>query len=302
MNLLIPYVQLYKHPDPLFVEFTYGDAGSRGRTLKRLGKGDYVFFHTTIHRRKFVTAYYVVDRVMDTAAAARDRNIAAKYRNPHILEFLAGKKSADDVVIFGDPISSRYLERPLLFDRNLVERTTLNIKFPHERTETQAIASATRAWRELSDADIGVLLQVITASESQAKNIDRTLSTDEVSEVIEKDIEGFMESEPELIGKKLKLKRRQLDTPVGRIDLLFEDAKRDLVVVELKLNRIGRDALRQLRKYMDWLKRESGKEVRGAIVCSGVMPAFEEDFKKLKNIKVFCYGWQLKVFPWSGKE
>ncbi|RLG34278.1 hypothetical protein DRN97_02925 [Methanosarcinales archaeon] len=35
MSLLIPYVHLYNHHDPLFEEFTYGDAGKRGRKLKK---------------------------------------------------------------------------------------------------------------------------------------------------------------------------------------------------------------------------------------------------------------------------
>ena len=29
---------------------------------------------------------------------------------------------------------------------------------------------------------------------------------------------------------------------------------------------------------------------------------FEEDFKKLKGIRIFCYGWQLKVYPWGETE
>ena len=42
------------------------------------------------------------------------------------------------------------------------------------------------------------------------------------------------------------------------------------------------------------------KEVSGIIVCEGVMPAFEDDIKKLKDIKVFCYGWQLQTQLWGG--
>lgn len=46
MNLLIPYIHLYKHTDPLFEEYTYGDSKFRARKLKNeLKKGDYVFFH-----------------------------------------------------------------------------------------------------------------------------------------------------------------------------------------------------------------------------------------------------------------
>jgi len=44
MNLLIPYVKLPSHHDPLFEEFTYGDLNGRGRKLKALQPGDHVFF------------------------------------------------------------------------------------------------------------------------------------------------------------------------------------------------------------------------------------------------------------------
>jgi len=302
MNLLIPYVYLYNHNDPLFKEFTYGDVGARARKLKNdLKREDYIFFHTSIGGKKYITAYYVVDRALDTVKAIKDKNIVAKYKNPHITEFLSGDRTDedDDVVVFGDPITSKILERPLLFHKTLAKKFSLNIKFPKGRTETQAIGSATRQWRELIDKDVEVLLEAIKLYEKEARGIETILSTDEVTEVIEKDIEGFIEKNPRLIGESLKLKKRQLDTPVGRIDLLFKDKKGNLTVVELKLNKIGRDAINQLRRYMDWVKKETKKEVTGVIVCKGVMPAFEEDFEKLKNIKILCYGWQLKVHSWE---
>ena len=304
MNLLIPYVHLYDHPDPLFKEFTYGDVGTRARKLKKdLKKGDYVFFHTSIGGRKYITAYYVVDRVLDTAEAVKDKNIVAKYKNPHILEFLSGERTGeeDDVILFGDPITSKILERPLLFNKNLAEKLSLNIKFPKGKTETQAIGSATRAWRELTDKDVKILLEAIKSLEKEGVGIETILSTDEVTEIIEKDLENFIEKNPNLISESLRLEKRQLDTQVGRIDLLFKDKKGDLIVVELKLNRIGRDAVNQLKRYMKWIKDETQKDVTGIIVCKGVMPAFEDEFKKLKNIKIFCYGWQLKVYPWSNR-
>jgi len=301
MNLLIPYVHIYDHNDPLFEEFSYGDGGARARKLKNdLKKGDYVFFHTSIRGKKFITAYYVVEKVLDTGEAVKDRNIIAKYKNPHILEFLRGEMTDgdDNAIIFGNPITSRVLDRPLLFDKALAEKLSLNIKFPKGRTETQVIGSATRAWRPLTDRDVEILLMAIKSSEEKGLVIETMLSTDEVTEIIEKDIENFIVKNPSLIGESLKLIRRQLDTPVGRIDLLFEDKKSNKIVVELKLSKIGRAAINQLRRYMDWVEKETKKEVKGVIVCSGVMPAFEEDFKKLKDIRIFCYGWQLKVFPW----
>ena len=61
MNLLIPYIHLYKDTDSLFEEYTYGDSKFRARKLKNeLKKGDYVFFHMSIRNKKYITAYYVV--------------------------------------------------------------------------------------------------------------------------------------------------------------------------------------------------------------------------------------------------
>ena len=140
----------------------------------------------------------------------------------------------------------------------------------------------------------------VLGSPEEGFDTETLLSTDEVAEIIEKDIENFIEKTPALIGKSLKLKRRQFDTPVGRIDLLFEDKQANPIVVELKLNKIGRGAIKQLRRYMGWIKKEIKKDATGIIVCKGVMPAFEEEFKNLKDIKILCYGWQLKIDIWKG--
>lgn len=297
MNLLIPYIPLINHVDPVLEEFTYGDSGSRARKLKRsFKKGDYVFFHTTINSKKYITAYYVVDRVLDTSEAAKDKNIFLKYKNPHIIEYREGKRrDHDDIVVFGDPIVSRKLERPLLFDRSLAEKLSLSIKFKKSFTETQCIGSATRQWRELSDKDVEILVSEIENNESRGLTIRKTLSTDEVTEIIEKDIENFIEANTKILGESLKLIRRQVNTPIGRIDLLFEDKNNKIIVVELKLNKIGREALKQLRRYMDYVKKEMKKDVEGVIVCKGVMPAFEEEFMNLKKIRILKYGWKLEV-------
>ncbi|MEM7817465.1 MAG: endonuclease NucS [Candidatus Aenigmatarchaeota archaeon] len=297
MNLLIPYVYLYGHDDPLFTEFTYGDIRSRGRKLLRdLKRGDYIFFHTTRGQKRYITAYYVVDRVLRTADAVKNTNIVHKYKNPHIERFLSGKeKYENDVIVFGDPIESRILYKPLPFDKKIIKRLSLGIKFPTSRTETQAITSATRAWRTLSDYDVRLLLTAIESSEKGRVPSWKLISTEEVTEIVEKDLENFLEENSELIGRNLELKGRQVDTPVGRIDLLFEDKKGRLIIAELKVGRIGRDAVNQVRKYIKWMRSNTKKPVSGIVVCSGIMPAFAEDLANLKDVKILSYGWQLKI-------
>jgi len=60
---------------------------------------------------------------------------------------------------------------------------------------------------------------------------------------------------------------------------------------------IGRGALRQVEGYMSKLKEATKKEVRGIIVCKGILPAFKDAYKKLRDVKVHYYGWRLGLQP-----
>ncbi len=297
VNLLIPYVPLYNHNDPVLDEFTYGDVGSRARKLKRdLTKGDFVFLHTTLRDSRYITAYYVVDKVLDTSVASANYAIITKYKNIHLKEYLNGeRRDEEDTIVFGDPILSYNLARPLLFNKKLAEKLSLNIRFKEGFTENQCIASATRAWRELSKKDVKILLSEIQRIKSQGFDQKTILSTDEVMEILEADLENFLEKNPKLIGDGLKLTGRQIQLPVGRIDLLFENSSKELIVVELKLGAIGTDAINQIRRYINHLRKETKQTVSGVIVCKSVMPAFQEKFKNLKNIKILFYGWKLVI-------
>jgi hypothetical protein len=301
MHLLIPYVRLIDHPDPALDEFTYGDHGQHAKKLKSLTNGDYVFFHTTKNNRKHITAYYVVDRALDTVEACQNRAIRAKYKNPHILECLEGKRPKNgevDVIVFGDPILSRVLEPPVLFDRKLAEKLSLNMRFPTSKTETQVIGSATRAWRRLTDRDKDLLLKI---AEKQKNRLPKALlrSTEEVAETLERDLEVCIADNPTCIGRGLKLLQRQKHTGDGRLDVLFEDKQGNWVLVEVKLGRIGRDALQQIRTYIHTEReKNAGQNITGVIVCAGVMPAFEEELKKQKDIRILVYGWDLQLQQW----
>lgn len=295
MHLLIPYKPLINHVDPDFREYTYGDSSSRAIKLRTLKTGDYVFFHTTIKGNKYITAYYVVDRVLDTASASKDRAITIKYKNPHILEHIRGLRANNgevDVVLFGDPIKSYILDKPILFDKKLAELLSLNIIFNSNFSDARNIGSATRSWRSLSNNDIEVLLNQISSDDGSATLMLKT--TEEVSQILERDIENHLAHDPAIIGSGFKLVGRQLCVPSGRIDLLVEDENCRKYVVEIKLGRIGRDAISQLRGYIKDLRSECS-DVEGIIVCEGILPAYEEEYLKLNKIQIFKYGWSLGV-------
>lgn len=301
MNLLIPYVHIPGHNDPDFAEFTYGDIGPRARTLLTLNRGDVIFFHTAINHRKFITAYYVVDRTLRSQEAASQPLVVAKYHNPHIRDHVTAPRSlrADrDAVVFGDPILSRSLAPPLPFDKRLASRLSLQIKFPAGRSDVTVIGSATRSWRHLTNRDVRTIFAAICAWSSKSQPLDIVRSTEEVAEVIEKDIEDHVAKHPELLGRGLTLDQRQVPIPSGRIDLLLKDRYGNEVVVEVKQHRIGREALHQLHSYIAEVRKNTSAHVTGILLCSGVMPAFERDIRAAKNVRVAVYGWRLEVQPW----
>jgi Holliday junction resolvase-like predicted endonuclease len=301
MNLLIPYIHFYP-PDPAFDEFTYGDVNRRARKLKfEVNQGDYIFFHTGKSGKKYITAYYVVDRVLDTAEAAQNQDIIRKYRNHHIAHYLEGKERKqfkDDVIVFGDPILSYILPRPLLFNRELAEKLSLKIKFSPGRSESQILGGATRAWRQLSEDDVEILKKGIGMLKEVQLNIKPLMSTEEVSETLEKDIEDYLAKHPDMIGSNLKYFDRQYHVESGRIDILFKDKddKGNWVIVEVKQNRIGRDAYQQIKSYVHKMQKDkSGVRITAILVCSGIMPAFEKELREQTDIKIFVYGWELKI-------
>ena len=71
--------------------------------------------------------------------------------------------------------------------------------------------------------------------------------------------------------------------------------KGKLVVVELKLGSIGRQALNQIKKYVHKIRHRERKPTEGIIICKDIMPAFQDLYKKQRDIKVFYYGWKLEI-------
>jgi len=299
VNLLIPYTPLADHPDPLLDEFTYGDVKQRGKKLLNdVERGDYLFLHTSQRGKRVITAYYIVAEVLKVSEAYNDRNIRDKYKNPHLTRYEEyGEQHKNDVIVFGDPIRSKKLESPLIFNRQLADTLSLGIPFRKNKTELQNISSATRQWRELTELDVEILLDAIKEAETRAISSDVILSTDEVLEIREIDLENYLVNNPQLLGENIKLIGRQRDVPSGRTDIIYE-ADDEIIVVELKLNEIGNSAINQIRGYIRDLRKEyKVKNVRGIILCKGIMPTFTEEFTKLKNLDIYFYGWKLHVYP-----
>jgi hypothetical protein len=108
--------------------------------------------------------------------------------------------------------------------------------------------------------------------------------------ILEANLENLLVDRVEQIEPGMKLVGRQVDTKeVGRLDLLCEDQKGDLVVVELKRAAAGPSIIDQTQRYMGWAmahKAKPGQKVRGVIVVGATDTALEYAVKANPMVQV----------------
>ena len=89
---------------------------------------------------------------------------------------------------------------------------------------------------------------------------------------VEKGIEEFYSTRLGMIEQGLVLvdKGRQYSTPIGRIDLLCrsDDGRGEYVVIEIKAAEASDSVFGQILRYIGWVNRNLGDDVRGIILAS----------------------------------
>ncbi len=88
----------------------------------------------------------------------------------------------------------------------------------------------------------------------------------------EEDLRQRILNDPDLVEKGFTPLATERQTTAGAIDIYGKDAGGTTMVVELKRRRVGPDAVGQLRRYIDALRRDlhAGAEVRGVLVAPSV--------------------------------
>ncbi|RLF21770.1 MAG: endonuclease NucS [Thermoprotei archaeon] len=75
---------------------------------------------------------------------------------------------------------------------------------------------------------------------------------------------------PSLIEPGLKPLKREHLTPHGKIDLLCEDSKGNIVVLEFKRSTAQLSGVSQLKRYVDYMKKVYGDKCRGILVAPNI--------------------------------
>nr|WP_256558350.1 endonuclease NucS domain-containing protein [Halobacillus sp. A1] len=142
----------------------------------------------------------------------------------------------------------------LLF--KLSKRTNLNPK----QDPLAAKSSALRDWKLLNNDDVTFLFDLIDNNEQEGRLVNDAISTTEIFEILERDIEKFILNDPSVLGEGLQLKKSQYFFADGsRLDLLlYQPDEEKWIVVEVKKDKVGRQAKNQIKHYMKLCNKELG--------------------------------------------
>lgn len=302
MNYLIGYKDAernFGHEDPMLTEYTYGESGANTDKLQKVQKGDFLFFHKTIHNKRYITAYYLVEEVVIVKDIKQNRLIMNKYDNPHLKKEIH-QLTPSECIAFGNPIQSKVLQVPLEITPELLSKLSRPANLNPNQSLLSAISSALRTWKELNPSDINLLLDLIEQNESKGRLTNRVLTAEEVFQILERDIEKFIISNPSILDVNYKIEKSQhIFSDESRLDLLLRDTtNNEFIVLEIKKGPIDRNALNQIKHYIKLCKKELKlNTVKGILVGSGIAPSFEDDINKAKRdgITVRNYSWGFTI-------
>ncbi|HDX9652278.1 DUF91 domain-containing protein [Bacillus wiedmannii] len=302
MHYLIGYKDAernFGHEDPMLTEYTYGESGANTDKLQKVQKGDFLFFHKTIHNKRYITAYYLVEEVVIVKDIKQNRLIMNKYDNPHLKKEIQ-QLTPSECIAFGNPIQSKVLQVPLEITPELLSKLSRPANLNPNQSLLSAISSALRTWKELNPSDINLLLDLIEQNESKGRLTNRVLTAEEVFQILERDIEKFIISNPSILDVNYTIEKSQhIFSDESRLDLLLRDTtNNEFIVVEIKKGAIDRNALNQIKHYIKLCKEELKlNTVKGILVGSGIAPSFEDDINKAKQdgIIVRNYGWGFTI-------
>ncbi len=135
---------------------------------------------------------------------------------------------------------------------------------------------------------------------SQENAVDLGIKRQQFSneKLLEDELTARIESGMEVFGLKLKMYKRkgvygrQYIIPIGRLDLLCEDDKGNLYIIELKKDSGYDDAYKQTAEYLDWFEKSEqfkDKKVYGIICLNSPTQKLIDKVHADKRMRLFEY-------------
>jgi RecB family endonuclease NucS len=100
--------------------------------------------------------------------------------------------------------------------------------------------------------------------------------------VDEMDIRDALLLEPNILEEGFRIVSREKRLPSGFVDLTGVDKNHCFTIVEIKKGVAGRDAVTQLKRYIDSIKGEGESNIRGILAATGLAKGCQELVEALK--------------------
>jgi endonuclease len=101
---------------------------------------------------------------------------------------------------------------------------------------------------------------------------------------VERDLQEALAARPESLGEELRLVRREWQTELGPVDLMCRDQADGWIAVEVK--RIATiDAVEQLTRYLEFIRRDPAKEGCRGILAAQVVKAQAATLAESRGIR-----------------
>lgn len=147
------------HVDPNFTQLVYGNSSRNGNIIKRhLRSGSYIFFNARIGNKRYITAYFYVEKLL--------------LKGQHDVEINALNCSAkdDEVIVIGNRSFSKVLTVPLDFDKELIgkiqsynaDNTYFDRKQAEGINELEAIKDKTLNPKVITEEEKEMLIELCT--------------------------------------------------------------------------------------------------------------------------------------------
>ena len=152
-----------------------------------------------------------------------------------------------------------------------------------KKKKKTAIEFALDYYRDISDVNNSINLFNFCKKNKISIN-NEILDKDFKSVLVdEKILEDFLERHLEELEEGLKLIGRQYPTITGPIDILANDKYGNIVVIELKKNRVADKVIGQISRYVTFFENEFEKQkIRAIIVGKNIDRNLEKSVKALK--------------------
>jgi len=111
----------------------------------------------------------------------------------------------------------------------------------------------------------------------------------ETSISLERDIEDHLVSNLDCIEPGLQMIGGQVNTDVGRVDILAQDVDGNRVVIEVKVGEAKDSAIGQTARYLGWYAQIDGKAARGILIAAEFPDGVKYAASAVENLKLLSY-------------